>query len=67
MNGSKMSKKRLLSPLGSELRAARKKAGLIQADLANRVGFSIPTVRQAKCYGIWFYVSTTHSLNASLI
>ena len=43
-----MSKKRLLSPLGSELRAARKKAGLIQVDLANRVGFSIPTVRQAE-------------------
>jgi len=48
MNVYKMSKKRLLSPKGSEPCAARKEAGFMQADLANQVEFSIPTVRQAE-------------------
>ena len=43
-----MIKNRLLSALGSELRAARKDAGLLQADLAARIGCSIPTIRQAE-------------------
>ena len=43
-----MMKNRLLSALGSELRAARKEAGLLQADLAARIGCSIPTIRQAE-------------------
>ena len=37
------------SPLGAELRAARKAARLLQADLAERVGLSLPTIGQAEC------------------
>jgi len=43
-----MSNNRFLSTLGAELRAARKAAGFIQANMAARVGCSLPTVRQAE-------------------
>jgi phage N-6-adenine-methyltransferase len=39
---------RLLSSLGSDLRDARRAAGLTQADVASRVGISLPTLRQAE-------------------
>jgi len=43
-----VSKKRCDSRLGAELRAARKAAGITQADLAVRAGCSAPTVGQAE-------------------
>ncbi len=36
------------SILGSELKKARKEAGLIQSEMAARVGYTVPTVRQAE-------------------
>ena len=43
-----MRKNRLPSALGSEIRAARQEAGLLQAELAARIRCSIPTIRQAE-------------------
>ena len=39
---------RSLSTLGESLRTARKSAGLSQAAIADRIGCTIPTVRQAE-------------------
>lgn len=43
-----MRQKRFHSPLGVDLRSARLAAGLTQAELATRVGVSLPTLRQAE-------------------
>ena len=43
-----MSKKLFHSALGLQLKTARKKAGLIQAELAAKTGCTLPTVRQAE-------------------
>lgn len=43
-----MSKNLFYSALGSDLKTARKKAGLVQAEIAGQMGCTVPTVRQAE-------------------